>query len=82
MIDTSKFEKLEKEDLQEVSGGLELLGVEYDHVGVSWSCVHRDKFTPKDPQNANTYICAHCKYYYTHGRDDSYCGASGRPASE
>ena len=53
MIDTSKFEKLEKEDLEAASGGFRDFGDIYD-----WVCDH---FVPAEQMNFH-YIptCALC----------------------
>ena len=61
MIDESKFEKLEKEDLEAANGGVNVGGVEYQYTKGSWLCMDQSKFKTRSgaPGQISCEYCAH-----------------------
>ena len=73
MIDETKFEKLEKEDLEAANGGVNVGGVEYQYTKGWWTCMDTSKFQKSPDIKNEAPMCGNCTHFHpTDNQQDIY----------
>ena len=71
MIDETKFDKLEKEDLEAVNGGVSIDGVEYQYAKGYFACMDTSKFKPGHTYPSSR-SCEYCIHFHSTSSKSSY----------